>query len=191
LGQLIEPVQVEGKWYYHLDRNRNGTIAGDDFTKDGVSTYAANPYSLSEIYVLFKQDVNGVAGSSTNDTYRYATVNGVKLALPTLGTSANPGMINGTALNSPSQTNPSYDDLSAIWDAYNGTLVGSYSGQGLNGSNRGSGNITSGAPGAWVNDSYVSTTPWPSSNEYAALRVYDGLAFNHHTYPMSVALQVL
>ena len=100
-------------------------------------------------------------------------------------------MINGTALNNPSQTNPSYDDLSAIWDAYNGTLVGSYSGQGLNGSNRGSGNITSGAPAAWVNDSYVSATPWPSSTEYAALRVYDGLAFNHHIWPMSVALQAL
>jgi hypothetical protein len=194
LGQLIAPVNVEGKWFYHLDRNRDGTIGGDFFTKDGEITYAevnTNPYSLSEIYDLFKQDVNGVAGSSTNDTYRYATVNGVKLALPTLGASANPGFINGTDLNSPSQTNPSYDDLSAIWDAYNGTLVGSYSDQGLNGSNRGSGNITSGAPGAWVNDSYVSTTPWPSSNEYAALRVYDGLAFNHHTYPMSVALQVL
>jgi hypothetical protein len=186
LGQLIAPVQVEGKWYYHLDRNGDGTIAGDVYTLSD-----ANTYPLSEIYDLFKQDVNGVAGSSTNDTYRYATVNGVKLAMPTLGTSANPGLINGTALNSPGQTNPSYDDLSAIWDAYNGTLVGSYSGQGLNGSNRGSGNITSGAPSTWVNDSYVSATPWPSSTDYAALRVYDGLVFNHANWGMNVALQVL
>jgi len=186
LGQLIAPVQVEGRWYYHLDRNGDGTIAGDAYTMSDASTYP-----LSEIYDLFKQDVNGVAGSSTNDTYRYATVSGVKLALPTLGTSATQGLMDGTALADPSQTNPSYDDLSAIWDAYNGTLVGSYSGQGLNGSNRGSGNITSGAPGAWVNDSYVSATPWPSSTDYAALRVYDGLVFNHANWVMNVALQVL
>jgi hypothetical protein len=186
LGQLIAPVQVEGKWYYHLDRNGDGTIAGDAYTMSD-----ANTYPLSEIYDLFKQDVNGVAGSSTNDTYRYATVNGVKLALPTLGTSPNAGLVNGTALNNATQTNPSYDDLSAIWDAYNGTLVGSYLDQSLNGSNRGSGNITSGAPGEWVNDSYVSATPWPSSNEYAALRVYDGYVFNHAHWGMNVALQVL
>jgi hypothetical protein len=185
LGQLIAPVQVEGKWYYHLDRNGDGTTVGDAYYRD------TGTYRLSEIYDLFKQDINGVAGASTNDTYRYATVNGVKLALPTLGTSPNAGLMNGTALNSPSQTNPSYDDLSAIWDAYNGTLVGSYSGQGLNGSNRGSGNITSGAPAAWVNDSYVSATPWPSSTDYAALRVYDGLVFNHANWGMNVALQVL
>jgi hypothetical protein len=99
--------------------------------------------------------------------------------------------MDGTALADPSQTNPSYDDLSAIWDAYNGTLVGSYADQGLDGSNRGSGDITSGAPGAWVNDSYVSATPWPSSTDYAALRVYDGLVFNHANWVMNVALQVL
>ncbi len=185
LGQLIAPVQVEGKWYYHLDRNGDGTTAGDAYYRD------TGTYRLSEIYDLFKQDVNGVAGTSTNDTYRYATVNGVKLALPTLGTSPNAGLMNGTALNNATQTNPSYDDLSAIWDAYNGTLVGSYSGQGLDSSNRGSGNITSGAPGAWVNDSYVSATPWASSTDYAALRVYDGLVFNHANWPMNVALQVL
>jgi hypothetical protein len=185
LGQLIAPVQVEGKWYYHLDRNGDGTTVGDAYYRD------TGTYRLSEIYDLFKQDINGVAGASTNDTYRYATVNGVKLALPTLGTSPNAGLMNGTALNSPSQTNPSYDDLSAIWDAYNGTRVGSYSGQNLDSSNRGSGDITSGAPGAWVNDSYVSATPWPSSTDYAALRVYDGLVFNHANWGMNVALQVL
>jgi hypothetical protein len=186
IGQLIAPVQVEGKWYYHLDRNEDGTIAGDAYTLSD-----ANTYPLSEIYELFKQDVNGVAGSSTNDTYRYATVNGVKLALPTLGTSATEGLMDGTALADPSQTNPSYDDLSAIWDAYNGTLVGSYAGQDLDGSNRGSGNITSGAPSTWVNGSFVTATPWPSSTDHAALRVYDGLVFNHANWPVNVALHVL
>jgi hypothetical protein len=185
LGQLIAPVQVEGKWYYHLDRNGDGTTAGDAYYRD------TGTYRLSEIYDLFKQDVNGIAGSSTNDTYRYATVNGVKLAMPTLGTTPNAGLMDGTALNNATQTNPSYDDLSAIWDAYNGTLVESYEGKGLDGSNRGSGNITSGAPAAWVNDSYVSATPWPSSTDYAALRVYDGLVFNHANWGMNVALQVL
>jgi hypothetical protein len=195
LGQLIAPVQVEGKWYYHLDRNGDGTTAGDAYYRD------TGTYRLSEIYDLFKQDVNGVAGSSTNDTYRYATVNGVKLALPTLGTSPIAGLMNGTALNNATQTNPSYDDLSAIWDAYNGTRVGSYGGQGLGSSNRGSGNITSGAPGAWVNDSYVSATPWPTNSGfafsagedkgYAFLRLYDGLIEPHRNWAMNVALQVL
>ena len=71
------------------------------------------------------------------------------------------------------------------------TLLGSYTGQGLDGSNRGSDNITSGAPAAWVNDSYVTATPWASDAEYAALRVYDGWVFNHANWGMNVALQVL
>ena len=97
----------------------------------------------------------------------------------------------GTALADPSQTNSSYDDLSAIWDAYNGTREGSYLGQGLDGGNRGSGDVTSGAPAAWVNDTYVSATPWPSSSEYASLRTYDGLVLAHANWGMNVALQVL
>ena len=185
-SQLIAPVQVEGKWYYHLDRNNDGTIAGDVYTKDGDAVTA--PYLLSDVYTLFKQDINGVDGPSTGHTHRYATVNGVKLALPTLGSSTPTSPVTGTLLNNPSQVNSSYDDLSAIWDAYNGTGVGSYLGQGLTG-NWGASNITSGAPRFWVNDAYVSATP--NASEYAFMRFYDGFFGPHGTGAMHVALQVL
>jgi hypothetical protein len=157
LGKLIAPVQVEGKSYYHWDRNSDGTIGGDSYNRD------QGTFRLSEIYSLFKEDIDGNIGSATNDTYRYATINGVRLALPTLGTSPTYRLMDGTALADPNLTNSSYNDLSAIWDSYNGNLSGSYTGQGLNGGNRGSGNVTSGAPLTWFNDTYVSATPWPSS----------------------------
>ena len=194
-GQLIAPVQVEGKWYYHWDRNDNGSSAGDYYNSDASSGF----FPLSEIYNLFKQDLNGTAGSSTDNTYRYATVNGIRLALPTLG--ANFGDLYsrswdgnyellGTTLADPGQTN-NYDDLSAIWDAYNGTLVGSYIGQGLNGINRGSGTTTSGAPLTWDNDTYVSATPWAGRSDYAALRFYDGLVLPHSIWAMNIAVEVV
>jgi Ca2+-binding RTX toxin-like protein len=183
-GKLIGPVQVEGKTYYHLDRNGNGTTAGDLFNRDG-----SPGFRLDEVFGLFKQDINGTVGSSTDDTHRFANINGVKLALPRLGTNASNGLINGTALADPSQVNSSYDDLSAIWDAYNGTFAGSYASKGLNSSNRGTGDATSGAPSAWVNDSYISATPL--GGEYAFLRLYDGLVEPHANWAMNVALQVL
>ena len=99
--------------------------------------------------------------------------------------------MDGTAISDPSQTNSSYDDLSAIWDSYNGNLIGSYVDRGLHGGNRGSGNVTSGAPLTWVNDTYVSATPWPSSSDYASLRLYDGLVLPHDNWAMNVALEVL
>ncbi|MCX5938461.1 MAG: VCBS domain-containing protein, partial [Cyanobium sp. LacPavin_0920_WC12_MAG_62_9] len=185
LGKLIAPVQVEGKRYYHWDRNSDGTIGGDSYNRD------QGTFRLSEIYSLFKEDIDGNIGSATNDTYRYATINGVRLALPTLGTSPTYRLMDGTALADPNLTNSSYNDLSAIWDSHNGNLSGSYTGQGLNGGNRGSGNVTSGAPLTWFNDTYVSATPWPSSSDYASLRLYDGLVLSHDNWAMNVALEVL
>jgi len=185
LGKLIAPVKVEGKTYYHLDRNGDGTISGDTYNRNGGT------FQLSEIYNSFKQDINGALGSLTNETYRYATINGVRLALPTLGTSPVSRLMDGSAISDPSITNLVYDDLSAVWDSYNGSLVGSYVGQGLNGANRGSGNVTSGAPLTWVNDTYVSATPWPLSSDYASLRLYDGLVLSHDNWAMNVALEVL
>ena len=193
-GQLIAPVQVEGKWYYHLDRNDDGLISGDSFNRDGNSAFP-----LSEIYNLFKQDVGGNTGLSTDNTYRYATINGLNLALPTLGAEFQALSLRydgayellGTSIANPSVTNSAYDDLSAIWDAYNGTRVGTYIGQGLHGGNRGSGTTTSGAPGIWVNDAYVSATPWPSRTDYAGVRLYDGLVYGLSSWGTNVALELV
>jgi hypothetical protein len=70
-----------------------------------------------------------------NETYRYATINGIKVALPRLGTSdSNLLNINnyptGTSYSdsgseSNGSLNSTYDDLLAVWDAYNGTSLNS------------------------------------------------------------------
>jgi hypothetical protein len=181
LGQLIAPVQVEGKWYYHWDRNGDGTSAGDTYNKTPGSSYP-----LSEIYGLFKQDINGVAGAITNETYRYAVINGVKLALPELG--ANLSGVNGggyrapgTSISGTQDTNNTYDGLFAIWDAHNGGQAGT----GM-----------SGMPPGWITESYVSATPfiknwYAPKDEYAFIRTYDGLIEPHANWAMNVALQVL
>ena len=181
-GQLIAPVQVEGKWYYHWDRNDDGTTAGDTYTRDG------DTYQLSEIYNLFKQDINGNTGSATDDTYRYAVINGVELALPELGAgiSAN---LDGTIVDNTQSTNSTYDGLAAIWDAHNGSQEGTYLNQGLDSSTTSSNGYESGVPSGWVNDTYVSATP--QDGEYAFLRIYDGLSGPHANWGMNVALQVL
>ena len=85
---------------------------------------------------IFNQDINGVVGGggNTTDTYRYATLNGVHLALPTAGVvptaPSGLGAISviefGTAVGSSPRlagsnaVNSTYNDYLAIWDAYNG-----------------------------------------------------------------------
>jgi transcriptional antiterminator Rof (Rho-off) len=84
-GKLIAPVQVEGKWYYFWDRSGNGAASEADWTSHDV------------LDNLFNQDINGVVNTTvanadglfgTTDTYRYATLNGVHLALPTMNGNA-------------------------------------------------------------------------------------------------------
>jgi hypothetical protein len=81
-GKLIAPVQVEGKWYYFWDRSGDGTSLGADTTSHDV------------LDGIFNKDINGVANTTvqnkdglygTTETYRYGSINGVKLALPTDG----------------------------------------------------------------------------------------------------------
>ncbi|MGI9213079.1 MAG: Calx-beta domain-containing protein, partial [Methylococcaceae bacterium] len=121
-GKLIYPVKVDGgHWYYFWDRSGDGTSAGhDDTTHDWLDQ-------------IFNQDINGAVGGgdNTNNTYRYATINGVHVALPRQG-DGRTGIsghyyANGTAVGgSPASVgstaiNPTYNDLLAVWDAYNGT----------------------------------------------------------------------
>ena len=112
--------------------------AGDRFTHD-------------ELDAIFVYDANGNLRPSTlhdtNDTYRYDTINGYHLALPTDGKPTDHiGMNNGTAIdNNPAgENNPTYNDLLAIWDAYNGS---------------GTGQNTSGLPAGWADGIYASATP--------------------------------
>jgi hypothetical protein len=90
---------------------------------------------------LFSHDIEGLINTTivnadgefgTTDTYRYATLNGVNLALPTIGAPwEDPEMvafnlyfqttIGGTpAINGSDAVNPTYNDLAAVWDAFNG-----------------------------------------------------------------------
>jgi hypothetical protein len=130
-GKLIAPVQVDGgNWYYHWDRSGDGTSANTGSLNGGVD------YTTHDVLdSVFNRDSNGVVGGlNTTDTYRYATINDVRLALPKQGGFASlpglggnenypPGTAVGsaTAANGSNAENSLYDDLLAIWDAYNGT----------------------------------------------------------------------
>ena len=178
-GLLIAPVQVDGgKWYYYWDRDGSGSAnIADYFSSSGN-------YTFSQLFAVFKEDVNGVVGASTNNTYRYATLNGVRLALPTIGGSDGlPYGPNGIGSLQPNtsvvlnEVNNAYDDLLAIWDAYAAWNNSYYSGYyGWNG-----------APPGWSGDSYISATP---GNYMSAVRVYDGLSFEGN-WGATAALQVL
>lgn len=117
-AQLILPVFVKGKWFYYLDLNGDG---------QGDTTVFQDNRSMNQLKPLFNQDIEGNVnpiGNQIDDTYRYAEINGVQLAIPTFGGLAttasgypNPLAVRypalGDALSTP------YDDVLAIWDAFN------------------------------------------------------------------------
>jgi hypothetical protein len=178
-GQLILPVVVEGKTYYVWDRNASGTheSPGDGFTH-------------IELDAIFRYDVNGVleiAGNKvgnegqTDNTYRYASINGVHVALPTYGGPMIGEVVaatqswNGTAVSSGAVNNPTYDDLLAIWDAYNGNGTGP---GGL------------GVPPGWGMDYFWSATP--HGHQSIIVNGTSGYVWNEGgQFPHQVALQVL
>jgi len=189
-GQLIAPVQVDGgKWYYYWDRDGNSTAdIADTFASNTSYTYGSNTYNTnytySQLYATFKEDINGVLGASTNNTYRYATLNGVRLALPTIGGSDSlPYGPNGIGSLQPNtsvvlnEVNNAYDDLLAIWDAYaTYSFVPERNYSAYNGK-----------PPGWHFDSYISATP---GNYMSAVRIYDGLTFQGN-WAATAAIQVL
>jgi hypothetical protein len=188
-GYLIDPVQVDGNnWYYYWDRSGDGTSANTGPLNGGVD------YTESAvIYPLFTKDIwLSATAAATSDVYRYALMNGVKVALPTSGvpSSVNPasdptyyqpmGTIIGSDPNVGSNAiNATYNDLLAIWDAYNGTST-SMRGAAL--------------PSSWQVADYFSSTPFPGGADYWDVWMWDGGTGNHAgsggaaTY---VALQVL
>jgi hypothetical protein len=160
-GKLIAPVQVEGKWYYYWDRSGDGTNANAGSLNSGTDTI-----SHTSLSAIFNEDINGnvnpnAATTGTTDVYRYATINGLRLALPT----ANGGQVfpqgldalqNGTSATTGGSS--SFDEYLAIWDTHNGT---------------GTGSTLSGTPADWVNSVYWSSTQ-TGSNQHAYINLGEG-----------------
>ncbi|TAN50154.1 MAG: cadherin repeat domain-containing protein [Methylococcaceae bacterium] len=182
-GKLIYPVNVDGKWYYYWDLSGDGTNAN---TQGSGYTNATDTTTHDVLDSLFTRDINAATGGGdTDNTYRYATLNGVKVALPTVTGAASfsmdafqPGTPVGngaTPSNGSTATNSTYDDLLAIWDAYNGTMGGTNS---------------NGTPSGWSLTNYWSATP--SASGHANVFLYDGYVndtLDNSSY--YVALEVL
>jgi hypothetical protein len=152
-GQLIAPVQVEGKWYYVWDVNGNGTHGtGDSKT-------------LDQIEQMFYGNSTGTVINESNRTMTLA--NGMQIMLPTVGVSPvtgtpNPVYLSGTAVSSGTVANTTYDDYLAIWDAYNGA---------------GTGTGVSGLPSTWT-DWFWSASPLGTGHAVVSLglgRVHEGV----------------
>ncbi|MCS6767051.1 MAG: hypothetical protein MO847_11985 [Candidatus Protistobacter heckmanni] len=88
------------------------------------------------------------------------------------------GYKNGTTVdNDPATaTNNTYDDLLAIWDAYNGSSTGTGA---------------SGVPAGWNSSWYWSATPSGSGPHYAVLLGNGSVGNGNVTDTNYVALQVL
>ncbi len=82
-GKLIAPVQVSGKWYYFWDTNTNGSAGtADTSTHNELDLIFKNNSTFVDVNPTWTGGVTA-AGNNTTDTYRFAVVNGVKVALPT------------------------------------------------------------------------------------------------------------
>lgn len=162
-GKLIHPVKVDGNWYYAWDMNGDGDhnsvvdTTGRWSQSGAVVNSSGTGYRYDEashdlLDGIFTQDANGIVGGNgnTNDTFRYATLNGIRVALPTLGSLTPPvsgqQSYPGTSVdNNPiGEANVTYNDLLAIWDGHNGSGV-------VTGVNA---HIT-----GWSEDTYWSATP--------------------------------
>ncbi|MFH1020489.1 MAG: Ig-like domain-containing protein [Pseudomonadota bacterium] len=164
-GLLIAPVLVDGKWYLHWDRSGNGT-SGNIGALNGGSDFTAH----NTLDAIFTEDSSGNAnpGVDTTDTYRYATLNGVRVVLPTQGDGQSG--IGGwyTLVN-----NGAYTDLAEIWDTYN------------------TGVPTDGMPSGWAAGWYGTATP--SLNGHAGVKLSTSEVWGGFTDvdTLYVALQVL
>jgi len=173
-GTLIDPVQVDGKWFYAWDMN------GDGVQNNLIATNGLYDTTTHDVLDgLFNHDSNGVTNTTvvnadgnygTTNDYRFATLNGVNVALPTTGT----GLANEGSATYYLNDNQTYTDLAEIWDSFN------------------MGYQTNGTPVGWQEGAaYWSATP----GDYGHATVYTsgagsvGSSYdNNNTY---VALQVL
>ncbi|MCE2679882.1 MAG: hypothetical protein LW629_05410, partial [Burkholderiales bacterium] len=163
-GKLIAPVQVEGNWYYYWDLSGDGSNtntgllnSGSDRTThdflDGIFRYASDFKTLD-------------TDNDTDNIYRYAVLNGIRLALPTVGHSSG-GVKVGTYVGTPSEANNEYDDLIAIWDAHNGIEpISSYTPP-LN-------LYINGTPSGWTSSIYLAATRGGVANYHGNVRLNTG-----------------
>ena len=186
LGKLTLGVTVDaGSTFYFWDLTSVGT--GD-----------TNHNFLDS---LLNKDINGVKNTTvsnvdgqygTTDTYRYATFYdttgaALRVALPTIGGAPVPADGNSlpqatpttvgstTASNGSNAVNSTYNDLPAVWDAYNG--VGTTPG-------------VNGAPPGWGADYYWSATA--TTIGHAAFNPANGGVQNaQETFTKLTMLQVL
>ena len=187
-GKLIAPVQVDGgNWLYYWDRSGDGSSADSGSLNGGVD-YASHDV----LDGIFNQDINRNTGGggNTDNTYRYATLNGVHVALPTVGGQSSPPYgANGignrqpatavgsspTASTGSNAANSTYDDYLAVWDAYNGT---------------GTSTNVNGVPSGWPLSLYFSATPSASGHAFVSLGSGSVGDYVDH-WDLYVALQVL
>jgi hypothetical protein len=113
VGKLVQPLQMEGKWYYFWDRNSDGNWNVQDLVSHDL------------LDSMFKYDINGNENpdpsKNTTDVYRYATINGVQFSLPTVNGGLAYNTFNTVSrVSSSGTTNSSaYDELLAVADTYN------------------------------------------------------------------------
>ncbi|MBN2842538.1 MAG: hypothetical protein JXM68_05575, partial [Sedimentisphaerales bacterium] len=137
-------------------------------------------FDHDELDAIFMYDVNGDLRpdnlTDTNDTYRYAELEGYQVALPTYGgDKSNDGIQVPTAIDNvpPGEINPTYDDLAAIWDAFEGNPT------------------ENGTPPEWANGIYWSATQYDATKHYS-MDLTNGLgATNAETNQSWVAVQVI
>ena len=149
-GQLINPVFVDGNWYYYWDRD------GDGEGKIEGASDLQDTFTHDELDAIFMYDADGNLRpdnlTDTNDTYRYAELGGYQVALPTYGAETY-GVQAGTEIdnNPKGEINPYYDDLVAIWDAFNGSGITT--------------TTTPGTPEGWSEGFYWSASQYPIGDD--------------------------
>jgi hypothetical protein len=171
-GKLIAPVQVEEEWYYYWDRSGNGTSDNTDRA------------THDQLDLLFTTDNSGATGGAgnTTDTFRFGSLNGVAVALPTANRGGNPQQLSGTVYSdagaTTNGTTSTYDGLLAVWDAFNGTSTST---------------LGNGTPPGWIGGQYWSATPDTSANTHIIFQPSNGTVItgSSDTSSAYVALVVL
>ena len=114
-AQLIKPIQVDGgHWYYILDANGDGAINGSDQINHNILDDILNK-TLDTTFDPTKDPLSQNTYTFDNLTAKLATIG---VANPTAGTQ----YVNNTGIGSnmgDNTENANYNDLLAIWDAYN------------------------------------------------------------------------
>ena len=192
-GKLIAPIQVEGNWYYYWDRSGDGTVADSGGLNGGLDTVTHDVLDSIFKYESTGNTINPQGNTDTTNFYHFATLNGLKLGLPTYGaavstssgseiaappngfsTSQTPTSVSN---DPPGQSNLTYNDLLAIWDQNNGQSTT---------------NVGQGTPLGWVVGDYWSATGGNTGvGSHATVNLNNGGVYNYiDTNVNHVALQV-